>query len=156
MPTACINCGASLHRKSENYCSEKCAELYAKSNLDNPPSFLSKWKLRKNKEQSDPIAVIRKNARRKSNELVKKGKIKKESCVVCGDTNTLIHHEDYDNPFRIIWLCEFHHKEYHDGKIGLYNNKLWWNPKRLVPKSAQHILGNDGALQKKYGFIKAE
>ncbi len=155
-PISCINCGGALHRKSEHYCSEKCAEAYALVNNESPPTFLSKWKLRKQKELNDPIAVIRNKTRRKSNELVKQGRIKKEACVVCGAKEVLIHHEDYDNPFKVIWLCEFHHKEYHEGSIGLFNNKLWWNPNRLVPKSAQNILNSNRKLKIKYGSIPAK
>ena len=155
MPIVCMNCGAALHRKSEHYCSEKCAELYAQAGPDDLPKFLSKWKFRKQKEQDDPIAAIRNRTRKKSNDLVKQGRITRDTCVVCGEKEVLIHHEDYDNPFGVIWLCDLHHKEYHEGRIGLFKNRLWWNPKRLVPRSARHILENDKKLQRKYGVITA-
>lgn len=37
------------------------------------PAFLSKWKLRKYKVFKDPLSVLRKKTRRKTNDLLKKG-----------------------------------------------------------------------------------
>jgi len=132
-PSKCIACGSELHRKSEYYCVASCEQDYRKLGNENAPPFLSKWKIRKLKEARDPLINFRKKTRRKSKELLKVGSIKKQPCVVCGSGEALMHHEDYNNPKKIIWLCEHHHKEYHDGKIGLFNNKLWWDPSRLVP-----------------------
>ncbi len=51
----------------------------------------------------------------------------------------------------IIWICEEHHRKYHDGKIGLFKNKLWCNPKRLLPRSMR-----DGNMPKKYQNLKSQ
>jgi len=42
------------------------------------PAFLSTWKLRKYKEFKDPLSVLRKKTRRKTNDLLKKGIIQKQ------------------------------------------------------------------------------
>jgi len=52
-------------------------------------------------------------AREKVARAVKTGKIKKEPCRICGDKNTQAHHEDYEKPLEIIWLCRDHHREMH-------------------------------------------
>src|SRR4030066_383447 len=70
-PTSCIVCGGKLHNKSEYYCSLKCESEYRPSISTGKPSFLSKWKVRKNKELKDPLVVIRKKVRRKTNNLIK-------------------------------------------------------------------------------------
>lgn len=45
---------------------------------------------------------------------IKSGKITKESCCECGSIiNVHAHHDDYDRPMDIIWLCVRHHKERH-------------------------------------------
>lgn len=41
------------------------------------------------------------------------GNIKKKPCNVCGDKETEAHHEDYNYPLDVIWLCDKHHKEIH-------------------------------------------
>jgi len=115
------------------------------------PAFLSKWKLRKYKEFKDPLSVLRKKTRRRTNDLLKKGIIQKQPCVACGKHDVIAHHEDYSRPNDVIWICEEHHTKYHDGKTGLFNNKLWWNPKRLLPRSMR-----DGNMPGKYQKLKSQ
>lgn len=33
--------------------------------------------------------------------------------MVCGSSKTVAHHEDYDKPLAVWWLCELHHKARH-------------------------------------------
>lgn len=47
---------------------------------------------------------------------IKRGKIKRESCRVCGALAEA-HHEDYDKPLEIIWLCRKHHLEHHKNEL---------------------------------------
>jgi len=92
-----------------------------------------------------------KKTRRKTNDLLKKGIIQKQPCVVCGKHDVIAHHEDYSRSNDVIWICEGHHKKYHDGKIGLFNNKLWWNPNRLLPRSMRN-----GNMPRKYQKLKSQ
>lgn len=134
-PTSCIVCGNNLHRKSEYYCSKKCENKYLSFSTENDlPPFLSKWKIRKIKELKDPTIQLRQKIRRKTKDLLIKGKLKRKPCVVCKNNQVVPHHEDYSNPYNIIWLCEKHHKEYHDGKIALLNGTLKWNSNKLLPR----------------------
>ncbi len=96
------------------------------------PPFLSKWKVRKRKEIEDPLVLLRKKVRRKTNDLIKRGVLCRGCCVVCRSRDVVPHHEDYSDPFQVIWLCEQHHGEYHDGKISLFGGKLRWDPRRLT------------------------
>lgn len=43
-----------------------------------------------------------------------KGRIESRPCEVCGSPNTEKHHEDYDKPFDVVWLCREHHLELHN------------------------------------------
>ena len=130
-------------------CSLKCESEYSPSLGTEKPSFLSKWKVRKNKELTDPFVKIRKKVRSKTNKLVKEGKLKRRPCLVCGNKEVLAHHEDYNNPLKVIWLCEEHHKDYHDGKICLFKYKLNWDPRRLTPQKTK-----DPFLKEKYRQIE--
>jgi hypothetical protein len=49
------------------------------------------------------------------------------------------------------WICEEHHTKYHDGKLGLFKNKLWWNPKRLLLRSMRN-----GMMPIKYQTLKSQ
>jgi len=131
-PTSCVSCGKPLHRKSEYYCSEDCGRGYRERVGNEAPSFLSKWKVRKRREIKDPLILLRKKVRRKTNDLVRRGVLRRGRCVVCGSRDVIPHHEDYSDPFQVIWLCGRHHEEYHEGKILLFDGKLRWDPKRLT------------------------
>ena len=131
-PTKCIACGEKLHSKSEHYCSQKCADTFESGNKGDKPAFLSKWKLRKRRLLRDPFARARDKTRRKTKNLIKTGRLVKRSCAVCGNREVIAHHEDYNKAFKVIWMCEKHHKQYHDGEIALFRGKLKWDSERLT------------------------
>jgi ribosomal protein S27AE len=39
--------------------------------------------------------------------------LKKEPCEVCGCEKVHAHHDDYDKPLNVRWLCTIHHNEWH-------------------------------------------
>jgi hypothetical protein len=41
------------------------------------------------------------------------GMLKKFSCERCGNEKSLAHHEDYDKPLEVVWLCQPCHKKRH-------------------------------------------
>lgn len=41
------------------------------------------------------------------------GRLFKQPCQVCGNTNVFAHHDDYNFPLKVRWLCDVHHKEWH-------------------------------------------
>lgn len=52
-------------------------------------------------------------ARNILNNELRKNKIKKGICEVCGSTNVEAHHENYNEPLKVKWLCRKHHAELH-------------------------------------------
>lgn len=42
-------------------------------------------------------------------EAYRKGLIVKKDCEFCGDGNTEMHHVNYDEPLKVLWLCHRHH-----------------------------------------------
>ena len=55
------------------------------------------------------------NCRAHTKVYIQRGKILKMPCWVCGE-KAEAHHEDYSNPFDVIWLCRVHHLEFHKQK----------------------------------------
>jgi hypothetical protein len=43
--------------------------------------------------------------------LIRQGKLKRQPCAVCGARETLVHHIDYIDPERVMWLCKRHKSE---------------------------------------------
>ena len=57
---------------------------------------------------------MRKAARDYLNRLIRQGIVKRLSCEICGsDKNVEAHHDDYERPLEVLWLCRTHHDERH-------------------------------------------
>src|SRR4029077_20113439 len=52
-------------------------------------------------------------ARKETRKLIREGKVRLSNCKICGSRKVEIHHLDYDDPSRVIWLCSKHHKQAH-------------------------------------------
>lgn len=44
---------------------------------------------------------------------LKRGLMTRGACEVCGDPDTQAHHDDYDKPGEVRWLCRTHHVQHH-------------------------------------------
>lgn len=55
------------------------------------------------------IEDIKKNAHSKTSSAIICGRLKRMPCEICGTTNTHAHHEDYNEPLNVTWLCQSHH-----------------------------------------------
>ena len=44
---------------------------------------------------------------------IRNGSLIRSPCVRCGEQKSLAHHEDYDKPLEVIWLCQPCHKKRH-------------------------------------------
>ena len=98
-------------KKKRHFCSISCYSLFRKECLPKEEhnafghGFLTD---ERNK---------RKKARSILNHGIRDGKIKKMPCEVCGNKNSEAHHEDYNNPLNIQWLCFKHHRQLHGHKV---------------------------------------
>jgi len=53
------------------------------------------------------------NAREELNHALRTGEVTKQPCIECGEENSEGHHEDYDKPLEVVWLCRTHHADVH-------------------------------------------
>lgn len=44
---------------------------------------------------------------------IKRGELIKMNCEICGSNKAEAHHDDYNKPLVVRWLCDEHHKEWH-------------------------------------------
>jgi hypothetical protein len=49
---------------------------------------------------------------------VRRGKLIRQPCEVCGSPNADAHHEDYSKPLEVRWFCRAHHLELHVSALG--------------------------------------
>ena len=47
------------------------------------------------------------------NYAIKSKKLFKEPCIICGSIKAEAHHDDYDKPLNVRWLCSEHHHKWH-------------------------------------------
>jgi hypothetical protein len=40
---------------------------------------------------------------------IRQGELKKLPCIICGCLKVEAHHDDYDKPLDVIWVCKNHH-----------------------------------------------
>lgn len=70
--------------------------------------------MRENRPALTPKGRVQLNASAYLHVYVKRGKVAKGPCEVCG-TRALVegHHEDYARPLVVRWLCRKHHADLH-------------------------------------------
>jgi ribosomal protein S27AE len=53
------------------------------------------------------------NAHLAVQQAISSGKLKKQPCEVCGAAVVDAHHDRYDEPLNVRWLCRRHHVKLH-------------------------------------------
>ena len=57
---------------------------------------------------------------------IRLGNLQREPCIICGEMDAHAHHEDYDKPLDVVWLCSQHHAQRHqEMKSDLEEIKQW-------------------------------
>ncbi len=90
-----------------HFCSRRCSTMFQDSRVQKKkrnPTSRSKVSLQ---EQ-----IIKTKCRAMFSSAVRRGKIIKENCFVCGNAGEA-HHPDYGKPYDVEWLCSKHHRELH-------------------------------------------
>lgn len=59
----------------------------------------------------------RKKARNMISIRIARGTLLRQPCRECGDANAEAHHQNYDEPLNVIWLCSDHHQQIHAGLV---------------------------------------
>jgi len=102
----CTKNDANKHR-SENL--EK-VRAYDRERAKNPDRAKAAADINKAWRNADKRRVACHNAVRRA---ILAGTLVRVPCVRCGNHNSLAHHEDYDKPLEVVWLCQPCHKQRH-------------------------------------------
>ncbi|PKP53754.1 MAG: hypothetical protein CVT92_02150 [Bacteroidetes bacterium HGW-Bacteroidetes-1] len=57
------------------------------------------------------------NARRIVALEIRAGRLARGCCEVCGKSSAHAHHDDYNKPLEIKWLCQKHHNALHNSRL---------------------------------------
>lgn len=123
---------------SDKWKCKKCRKALTKKNRADKPDHYKAFdrnrshtpervEARKQYQQTDVFKIKTARAKakyiehnpikRKAHTAVRKallsGELVKQPCIICSDLNSHGHHEDYDRPLDVTWLCDKHHKARH-------------------------------------------
>ena len=105
----CKECTKSDSTENRNKNLERIRE-YDRERAKNPERKAASVSISKAWRREDP-------RRRKAHDAVsyaiKKNHLVRSPCCRCGSERSLAHHEDYDKPLVVIWLCQPCHKQRH-------------------------------------------
>ena len=106
LQSACRECQnrnkRNYYRRNPEKKAEECARHYKKN---------KKEILRKQKIYNQRPEIRRKhNVRGAAYRALQNGVLIKQPCEVCEEPEVQMHHEDYNKPLEVKWLCKKHHK----------------------------------------------
>lgn len=118
----CVNCNRERWNKNRLIRKEKGLLKVNKMTPEYHSEYIKKWTLKNKHKILEYSKKARLNnpekykARYMLNSAVKSGVVKKEPCINCGDLKSEAHHENYNNPIDVIWVCRKHHLLIHNKK----------------------------------------
>lgn len=109
----CDNCAKNAHqkrsaydRKYRHFCSQRCYSEYRRDKL--PREEQNRFGTGFSPEEQ----AKRRKARSDLNHYMRDKKLERQPCEVCGQ-KAEAHHDDYDKPLDVRWLCFNHHRAHH-------------------------------------------
>lgn len=97
---------SSYAKKKRHFCSQRCYSQFRSARL--PKEEQPRYGTGHSTEER----VRRRNARSYLNHYLRDKKITRQCCEICG-AKAEAHHDDYDKPLVVRWLCFKHHREHH-------------------------------------------
>lgn len=128
---ACFKCGEVLplsefyaHPRMRDGTLNKCRRCARRDVQENRAARAAQYRAyeRERNRQPERIAAIQASARRDATKrrarvavsnAVARGKLTRGACEVCGGVPADGHHEDYNKPLEVRWLCRTHHMHAH-------------------------------------------
>ena len=110
----CDNCGliafdrkSHYNRKKRHFCNSRCYSIYRRDRMS--PEEQNSY----GRGNTPDERAKRRKARSDLNHHLRDKHIDRKPCEVCGDTISEAHHDDYDKPLDVRWLCFRHHRSHH-------------------------------------------
>lgn len=98
----CSKCNHLTHKPGGRYC-RACHREYMREWRKTHP--LSEEARRKD------------NSRSYAHTYLRRGKIVRQPCEVCGLLNSQMHHDDYSKPLEVRWFCRECHLKFHNSNV---------------------------------------
>lgn len=113
------------HKGMKDGLLNKCKDCAKEQNIKNRNANLEYYRAYDKERDTPERQYSRGNARRSENPLkyraryltnnaLRDGRLIRKPCNKCGSVENIeAHHEDYNKPLEILWLCKEHHQEIH-------------------------------------------
>lgn len=117
-----------------NKCKE-CTKLYVKGHYRAHKDHYREYERARDKRAERKAAKLKYSRARKqrfphkakANSMVgnaiRDGRLIRQPCEVCGEQRTEAHHDDYNKPLDVRWLCFVHHREHHGQEAAPFAHK---------------------------------
>ncbi|CAL9961168.1 endonuclease [Vibrio phage K24] len=94
------------YQKTDAYkeSARRASRKYARDNKEKRKESVDKYR-EKNKKKYQCHGIVA--------YAIKCGNLVRNHCEVCYSAKTHAHHDDYDKPLDVRWLCDKHHNEWH-------------------------------------------
>jgi ribosomal protein L18E len=99
MEKKCSRCEGPRDRVKQRYC-RLCHAAYMR---ETRPAYKNMSEQAKKKSRARAYANVYKI----------RGVLPRGSCFICGAEQAEMHHEDYDKPIDVVWLCRPCHLDHH-------------------------------------------
>ena len=125
----CVNCKRQFRAPLKEVrigkgrcCSLSCAAALASLNRNQKGSANNNWRGGSNnadrKRRYREKNPLKHQAHLALTKAIRRGILKREPCIKCGNLKVEGHHEDYSQPLVVTWLCKKHLLGAHKGKFG--------------------------------------
>lgn len=100
-------------------CESAAAVDYARRNRERKRASNNAYSARHSGERAAKTRAYRRNhpekkaAHQAVQTAIRNGTLSRLPCGVCGHEKSHAHHDDYDKPLDVLWLCHTHHMERH-------------------------------------------
>ena len=113
----CCNCGKVKETLKAGYCNACEAENDRNRRVvrkQQDPNFLQRERDKVNhKFKTNLVAKVKKDIHILTNSATRLGVIKRQPCEICNEMKVDAHHDDYNKPLDVRWLCRKHHNQHH-------------------------------------------
>jgi hypothetical protein len=111
-------CGATKENPDSGFCrlcSNEKKRLLREKNKQDPDWVAAETEKNIARYRDDLEQDMKRLCRKATFSALRKGILKYAPCEVCGidDSSVQAHHDDYNKPLEVRWLCSWHHAEHH-------------------------------------------
>lgn len=114
----CTKCKIEKELNNKNFVKDKRIKRgfksYCKNCLHTQQSIYRKTKNYRTAHAKAKRKYCEDKLRRRSYNIIRRLKLEKDPCIFCGDKKSEAHHEDYNKPKEVIWVCKRCHNIIHN------------------------------------------